>query len=158
MTDTIADQMTGAEALVGTLANNGVTAGTSEMHLATALDKEPRIRSILCLFEGVATGAADGFGRVSGKPAMTLLHLGAGYLNAGANIHNAGRANTPMVNVIGAHAVPHMKNEEPLTSNIIGLAGPNSGWIKSADKVSDTGTLASEAFAASNGPKPGPDS
>lgn len=161
MTDTIADQMTGAEALVGTLANNGVTAcfanpGTSEMHLVTALDKEPRIRSVLCLFEGVATGAADGFGRVSGRPAMTLLHLGAGYLNAGANIHNAGRANTPMVNVIGDHAVPHLKYDAPLTSNIIGLAGPNSGWIKSADKVSDTGTLASEAFAASYGPKPGP--
>lgn len=156
-----AAQMTGAEALVGTLADNGVTAcfanpGTSEMHLVTALDKEPRIRSVLCLFEGVATGAADGFARVTGTPAMTLLHLGAGYLNAGANIHNAGRATSPMVNVIGDHAVPHLKYDAPLTSDIIGLAGPNSGWIKSADKVGDTGKLASEAFAASFGPKPGP--
>lgn len=126
------------------------------MHLVTALDGEPRIRSVLCLFEGVATGAADGFARVAGVPAMTLLHLGAGYLNGGANIHNAGRANSPMINVIGDHAVPHLKYDAPLTSNIMGLAGPNSGWIKSADRVEDTGKLASEAFAASYGPKAGP--
>jgi len=153
--------MTGAEALVGTLADHGVTAcfanpGTSEMHLVTALDSEPRIRSVLCLFEGVTTGAADGFARVSGKPAMTLLHLGAGYLNAGANIHNAGRANSPMINVIGDHAVPHLKYDAPLTSNIRGLAGPNSLWIKSADKVETTGLLAAEAYAASFGPERGP--
>ncbi|MEL6691564.1 MAG: acetolactate synthase large subunit [Pseudomonadota bacterium] len=153
--------MTGAQALVGTLAEHGVTAcfanpGTSEMHLVTALDGEPRIRSVLCLFEGVATGAADGYARVAGTPAMTLLHLGAGYLNAGANIHNAGRANTPMINVIGDHAVPHLKYDAPLTSDIVGLAGPNSRWIKSANKVGQTGTLAAEAYAASFGPKPGP--
>ncbi len=161
MTETADQTMTGAQALVATLADNGVTAcfanpGTSEMHLVTALDGEPRIRSVLCLFEGAATGAADGFGRVSGVPAMTLLHLGAGYLNGGANIHNAGRANTPMVNVIGDHAVAHLKYDAPLTSDIIGLAGPNSGWIKSADTVGATGKLAAEAFAASYGPKPGP--
>jgi len=155
------DTLTGAQALVATLADNGVTAcfanpGTSEMHLVTALDGEPRIRSVLCLFEGVATGAADGYARISGVPAMTLLHLGAGYMNAGANIHNAGRANTPMINVIGDHAVPHLKYDAPLTSNIMGLAGPNSRWIKSADKVEDTGALATEAFTASFGPKPGP--
>ncbi|MDJ0921477.1 MAG: acetolactate synthase large subunit [Henriciella sp.] len=153
--------LTGAQALVATLADNGVGAcfanpGTSEMHLVTALDGEPRIRSVLCLFEGVATGAADGYARVTGLPAMTLLHLGAGYLNAGANIHNAGRANTPMINVIGDHAVPHLKYDAPLTSDILGLAAPNSAWIKSADKVADTGKLASEAFAASFGPKPAP--
>lgn len=161
MSEQQTETMTGAEALVGTLADHGVTAcfanpGTSEMHLVTALDGEPRIRSVLCLFEGVATGAADGFARVSGKPAMTLLHLGAGYLNAGANIHNAGRANSPMINVIGDHAVPHLKFDAPLTSDIRGLAGPNSLWIKSADKVTDTGKLAAEAYAASFGPKPGP--
>ena len=161
MDDGPSDKMTGAEALVATLADHGVSAcfanpGTSEMHLVTALDGEPRIRSVLCLFEGVATGAADGYARVSGIPAMTLLHLGAGYLNAGANIHNAGRARTPMVNVIGDHAVPHLKYDAPLTSDIRGLAGPNSLWIKSADKVGDTGKLAAEAFAASYGPKPGP--
>jgi acetolactate synthase-1/2/3 large subunit len=161
MSEQEAQKMTGAQALVGTLADHGVTAcfanpGTSEMHLVTALDGEPRIRSVLCLFEGVATGAADGFARVTGTPAMTLLHLGAGYLNAGANIHNAGRANTPMVNVIGDHAVPHLKYDAPLTSDIVGLAGPNSRWIKSANKVEQTGELAAEAFAASFGPKPGP--
>ncbi|MCL4147530.1 UNVERIFIED_CONTAM: hypothetical protein GTU68_031352 [Idotea baltica] len=153
--------MTGAEAIVGTLANHGVTAcfanpGTSEMHLVTALDHEPRIHSVLCLFEGVATGAADGYARISGTPAMTLLHLGAGYLNAGANIHNAKRAHTPMINVIGDHAVPHLRYDAPLTSNIIGLVGPNSVWVKSVDKVGDAGKLASEAFAASYGPAPGP--
>ncbi len=159
MTDT--SNMTGAEALVATLADHGVTAcfanpGTSEMHLVTALDKETRIRSVLCLFEGIATGAADGFARVSGMPAMTLLHLGAGYLNAGANIHNAKRANTPMINVIGDHAVDHIKYDAPLTSDIIGLAGPNSLWIKAAKAVESTGKLASEAWAASFGPQPGP--
>ncbi len=153
--------MTGAEALVSTLADHGVTAcfanpGTSEMHLVTALDREPRIRSVLCLFEGVATGAADGYARVTGRPAMTLLHLGAGFLNGGANIHNAKRAWTPMINVIGDHAVPHLRYDAPLTSNIMGLAGPNSVWIKSADHVSVTGDLAAEAWAASFGPVPGP--
>ena len=159
MTDT--SSLTGAEALVTTLADHGVTAcfanpGTSEMHLVTALDREPRIRSVLCLFEGVATGAADGFARISGGPAMTLLHLGAGYLNAGANIHNAKRAHSPMVNVIGDHAVPHLKYDAPLTSDIVGLAGPNSNWIKAAKTATSTGDLASEAWAASFGPAPGP--
>ena len=114
MADSETTTMTGADALVYTLADHGVTAcfanpGTSEMHLVTALDRETRINSVLCLFEGVATGAADGYGRVKGEPAMTLLHLGAGYLNGGANIHNAKRAKTPMVNVIGDHAVDHRK-------------------------------------------------
>ncbi len=153
--------MTGAEALVATLADHGVTAcfanpGTSEMHLVTALDREPRIRSVLCLFEGVATGAADGHARLTGMPAMTLLHLGAGYMNGGANIHNARRAFSPMINVIGDHAVAHLRYDAPLTSNIIGLAGPNSAWIKSVDRVADAGPLASEAWAASFGPAPGP--
>ncbi|MFN7054160.1 acetolactate synthase large subunit [Hyphomonas sp.] len=160
-TGAAATTLTGAEALVSTLADHGVTAcfanpGTSEMHLVTALDREPRIRSVLCLFEGVATGAADGYARVTGTPAMTLLHLGAGFLNAGANIHNAKRAYSPMINVIGDHAVPHLRYDAPLTSNIMGLAGPNSVWIKSADRVGDTGALAAEAWAASFGPAPGP--
>ena len=95
MTET--KSVTGAEAIIGSLADCGVAAcfanpGTSEMHLVTALDREPRIRSVLCLFEGVATGAADGYARMSGVPALTLLHLGPGYLNGGANIHNGRRA------------------------------------------------------------------
>ena len=161
MADSETTTMTGADALVSTLADHGVTAcfanpGTSEMHLVTALDRETRINSVLCLFEGVATGAADGYGRVKGEPAMTLLHLGAGYLNGGANIHNAKRAKTPMVNVIGDHAVDHRKYDAPLNSDIMGLAGPNSIWIKSADSVGATGKLAAEAWAASFGPEPGP--
>ncbi|MEM1151579.1 MAG: acetolactate synthase large subunit [Pseudomonadota bacterium] len=154
-------QMTGAEALVGTLADAGVDAcfanpGTSEMHLVTALDREPRIQSVLCLFEGVATGAADGYARAHGKPAMTLLHLGAGYLNAGANIHNARRAHTPMINVIGDHATYHTRYDAPLTSDITGMAGPNSVWIKSIDTPARAGDLAMEAFAATHAPLPGP--
>jgi acetolactate synthase-1/2/3 large subunit len=153
--------VTGAEAIIGTLAECGVTAcfanpGTSEMHLVTALDREPRIKSVLCLFEGVATGAADGFARMSGVPALTLLHLGPGYLNGGANIHNARRAYQPVVNLIGDHAVTHRAYDAPLASDIAGLAGPNSRWLKSVDRVADAGVLAAEAFSASYGPPPGP--
>ncbi|MBI1339997.1 acetolactate synthase large subunit [bacterium] len=153
--------MTGAEAVVGTLAECGVTAcfanpGTSEMHLVTALDREPRIRSVLCLFEGVATGAADGFARMTGSPAMTLLHLGPGFMNGGANIHNARRAHSPMVNVIGDHAVSHRGVDAPLASDIAGIAGPNSRWVRSAEKSQDAGRRAVEAFLASLGPPPGP--
>ncbi len=153
--------LTGAEAVVSTLADLGVSAcfanpGTSEMHLVTALDGEPRIRSVLCLFEGVATGAADGFARIAGDPAMTLLHLGPGYLNGGANIHNARRAGAPMVNVIGDHAISHQRYDAPLASDITGLAAPNSLWIKSIDKVQDAGRLTADAWAASFGPRPGP--
>lgn len=161
MSEQLEHDMTGAEALIATLADNGVQAcfanpGTSEMHLVSALDEEPRIRSVLCLFEGVASGAADGFARMTGTPALTLLHLGPGYLNAGANIHNALKAGTPMINLIGDHAVPHLQYEAPLTSDILALAGPNSVWIKSVESAQTTGTTAAEAYAASLGPKPGP--
>ena len=154
-------EMTGAEAIIGSLADCGVAAcfanpGTSEMHLVTALDREPRIRSVLCLFEGVATGAADGYARMAGVPALTLLHLGPGYLNAGANIHNARRAYVPMINLIGDHAVTHRQYDAPLASDIAGLARPNSRWLKSVDRVSEAGQLAVEAFEASFGPPPGP--
>lgn len=161
MSETKPGTETGAQSLVGTLADLGVTAcfanpGTSEMHLVTALDSEPRIRSVLALFEGVATGAADGYARISGMPAMTLLHLGPGYLNGGANIHNAKRARTPMINVIGDHATYHQRYDAPLASDITGLAGPNSAWIKSVDSAGDAGKLAAEAWTASFGPAPGP--
>lgn len=152
---------TGAQAVLSTLADCGVEVcfanpGTSEMHLVTALDSEPRIRPVLCLFEGVATGAADGFARMTGKPALTLLHLGPGYLNGGANIHNAKRAFSPMINLIGDHALDHRSLDAPLASDIAGLAGPNSIWLKSADALEQTGELAAEAYAASFGPAPGP--
>src|SRR5579875_491590 len=92
--------MNGAEAILSTLADNGVEVcfanpGTSEMQMVSAFDREPRVRPVLCLFEGVATGAADGYGRMAGKPAAALLHLGAGLANGGANLHNARRAATP---------------------------------------------------------------
>lgn len=161
MADSAATGLTGAEALVSTLADHGVTAcfanpGTSEMHLVTAFDREPRIRSVLCLFEGVATGAADGFARMSGTPAMTLLHLGPGYQNGGANVHNARRARSPMINVIGDHATGHRRHDAPLASDIVSLVAPNCHWVKFVDKVGDAGRLAAEAFAASYGPAPGP--
>lgn len=157
----MSQSLTGAEAIVGTLADCGVAAcfanpGTSEMHLVAALDKEPRIRSVLCLFEGVATGAADGYARMTGKPALTLLHLGPGYLNAGANIHNARRAYMPMVNLIGDHAISHRDLDAPLASDIATLATPNSRWLETVERVEDAGRLAAEAYAASFGPPAGP--
>jgi acetolactate synthase-1/2/3 large subunit len=148
--------MNGADALITTLADNGVTAcfanpGTSEMQFVAALDREPRMRSILCLFEGVATGAADGYGRMTGAPACTLLHLGPGYANGAANLHNARRAFTPIVNVIGDHAVDHRQYDAPLNSDIAALARPNSLWVGSADSADAVGPLAAEAVAASFG-------
>ena len=152
--------MNGADAVIATLADNGVEAcfanpGTSEMQFVTALDREPRVRPVLCLFEGVATGAADGYGRMAGKPAVTLLHLGAGYTNGAANLHNARRAYTPIVNVIGDHATYHRKFDAPLTSDIAGLAGPNSLWLKAAETADNAADLAAEAVAASYGPPGG---
>jgi acetolactate synthase-1/2/3 large subunit len=152
--------MNGADALIETLADNGVTAcfanpGTSEMQFVTALDREPRMRSVLCLFEGVATGAADGYGRMAGVPACTLLHLGAGYANGGANLHNARRANTPVVNIVGDHATYHRQYDAPLNSDIAGWAAPNSLWVKSAETADEVGPLAAEAVAASYGPPGG---
>lgn len=148
--------MNGADALITTLADNGVTAcfanpGTSEMQFVSALDREPRMRSVLCLFEGVATGAADGYGRMAGRPACTLLHLGAGYANGGANLHNARRAATPLVNVIGDHATYHRQYDAPLNSDIAGWAAPNSLWVKSAESADEVGPLAAEAVQASFG-------
>ena len=144
----------GADALVRTLADCGVDAcfanpGTSEMHLVTALDREPRIRSVLCLFEGVATGAADGYARVAGKPAMTLLHLGPGYLNGAANLHDARRAFSPVINVVGAHATYPRALEAPLTSDIEGLTKPLSAWTGVVMDKAEAGAKAAEAFAAS---------
>ncbi len=142
----------GANALVETLANCGVThcfanPGTSEMHLVKALDNEPRIKSVLCLFEGVATGAADGFARMSGTPAMTLLHLGPGYGNALANIHNAMRAYSPMINVIGDHATYHRYLDAPLTSDIETLVKPHSSYIGAVETPAIAGDVAIKAYS-----------
>src|SRR5207253_1200279 len=112
--------------------------GTTEMPLVAALDTVKGMRPVLAVFEGVCTGAADGYARMSGKPAMTLLHLGPGLANGLANLHNARRANSPVVNVIGDHATWHLAADAPLTSDIVSLASPMSGWVrssKSADAV-----------------------
>jgi acetolactate synthase-1/2/3 large subunit len=153
--------MNGADALLATLADNGVEAcfanpGTSEMQFVTALDRESRIRAVLGLFEGVVTGAADGYARMAGKPAVTLLHLGPGYANGAANLHNARRAATPIVNVIGDHATYHRQYDAPLTSDIPALAAPNSRWVKMAESADGAADLAAEAVQASFGPPGGP--
>ena len=152
--------MNGADAMLATLADNGVEVcfanpGTSEMQFVTALDREPRVRPVLGLFEGVVTGAADGYGRMAGKPAVTLLHLGPGYTNGAANLHNARRAGTPIVNVIGDHATYHRQYDAPLNSDIPGLAGPNSRWLKMAESPDHAAQLAAEAVHASFGPPGG---
>ncbi|MBI1200022.1 MAG: acetolactate synthase large subunit [Phenylobacterium sp.] len=153
--------MNGADALISTLVANEVTAcfanpGTSEMQFVAALDGVPAMRPVLCQFEGVATGAADGYGRIAEKPACTLLHLGPGYGNGVANLHNARRAFTPIVNVIGDHATYHRQYDAPLNSDIATLVKPNSIWAKSADSPDAVAGLAAEAVAASYGPPGGP--
>lgn len=153
--------MNGADALISTLVANEVTAcfanpGTSEMQFVAALDGVPAMRPVLCLFEGVATGAADGYGRIADKPACTLLHLGPGYGNGVANLHNARRAFTPIVNVVGDHATYHRQYDAPLNSDIATLVAPNSIWVKSADSAAEVAATTAEAVAASYGPPGGP--
>src|ERR1700761_5142162 len=130
-----ATEMNGAESLVSTLVDHGVdicfaNPGTSEMHFLAALGGNEKMRSVLCLFEGVATGAADGWYRMKDTPASTLLHLGPGLANGLANIHNAKRASSGMVNIIGEHSASHLKYDPPLTSDIEGLARPLSHWVR----------------------------
>ncbi|HEY8574202.1 acetolactate synthase large subunit [Phenylobacterium sp.] len=153
--------MNGADALISTLVANDVTAcfanpGTSEMQFVAALDRKPEMRPVLCLFEGVATGAADGYGRIAEKPACTLLHLGPGYGNGLANLHNARRAFTPVVNVVGDHATYHRQYDAPLNSDIPSIVAANSLWVRSADTPDSVAGLAAEAVAASFGPPAGP--
>lgn len=146
--------MNGAESLVATLVQSGVTTcfsnpGTSEMHFVAATDKIDGMRTVLCLFEGVATGAADGYGRMSDLPAATLLHLGPGLANGLANLHNARRASTPIVNIVGDHATYHGQYDAPLTSDIKGFAEPVSGWIHSSSSAKTVATDGARAVAAS---------
>ena len=145
--------MNGAESLLQTLVACGVEVcftnpGTSEMHFVAALDKQDGMRSVLGLFEGVVTGAADGYARMSGKPACTLLHLGPGLANGLANLHNARRARVPLVNVVGDHATYHRKLDAPLTSNIAGFAEPVSGWIRASESSYDVAADGAAAVAA----------
>src|SRR6202051_909250 len=125
--------MTGAEILLQTLAANGVDTcfmnpGTSEMHFVAALDRVKDVRGVLCLFEGVCSGAADGYGRMLGKPASTLLHLGPGLANALANLHNARKARTPIVNIVGEHSTGHLRYDAPLSADIEAFARTVSGY------------------------------
>ena len=115
--------MNGAESMLQTLLNAGVEVcfanpGTSEMHMVSAIGKDQSMRSVLGLFEGVCSGAADGYARIAGKPALTLLHLGPGLSNASANLHNAKKAFSPVINLIGDHATYHKKYDAPLNSDI----------------------------------------
>ncbi len=149
--------MNGAEALVRTLAASGIEVcfanpGTSEMHFVSALDGVADMRAILCLFEGVATGAADGYGRMKGKPAATLLHLGPGLGNGIANLHNARRAATPIVNIVGDHATYHAQYDAPLASDIEGLASPVSGWVHASQSALQAAADGARACAAAIGP------
>src|ERR1700720_3050307 len=126
--------MNGAESLVRTLIAGGVKTcftnpGTSEMHIVAALDGMPEMRCVLGLFEGVVTGAADGYGRMAGKPAATLLHLGPGLANGLANLHNARKARTPMLNIVGDHATYHLEYDAPLASDVQAVARPFSDWV-----------------------------
>ena len=126
--------MNGAESLVRTLLAGGVdicftNPGTSEMHFVAALDHVPGMRCVLGLFEGVVTGAADGYYRMAERPASTLLHLGPGLANGLANLHNARKAHSGIVNVVGDHAVHHIQHDAPLTSDIEGVARPMSDWV-----------------------------
>ena len=146
--------MNGAQALINTLVDGGVDVcfanpGTSEMHFVAALDDVPRMRGVLTLFEGVATGAADGYARLAGRPAAVLLHLGPGLGNGLANLHNARRAHIPMVVVVGDHATYHKKYDAPLESDIDALAGTVSGWVRRTMETADVSTDAAEAVTVS---------
>lgn len=149
--------MDGAQALMRTAADAGVTAcfanpGTTEMQLVAALDSEPRIRPVLGLFEGVVTGAADGFARMAGVPALTILHLGPGFANGLANLHNARRARTPVVNLVGDHATWHRDADAPLTSDIESLARPMSGWVRTSHHADHLAADMADALAAALDP------
>jgi acetolactate synthase-1/2/3 large subunit len=149
----MSEPMNGAESLVRTLLAGGVDVcftnpGTSEMHFVAALDKVPGMRCVLGLFEGVVTGAADGYYRMLDKPASTLLHLGPGLANGLANLHNAKKASSGIVNIVGEHATYHIAHDAPLTSDIEGVARPMSHWVKTSPSsrgIAKDGALAIEA-------------
>jgi len=149
--------MNAAESLLRTAHAAGVdlclaNPGTTEMPLVAALDAVPGVRAVLCLFEGVCTGAADGYGRMTGRPALTLLHLGPGFANGIANLHNARRARSPVVNLIGDQASWHLEHDAPLTSDIVSLARPVSGWVRTTERADKMADDVADAIAAASGP------
>src|SRR5688500_18833696 len=140
----------GAETLVHTLVASSVDVcfanpGTSEMHFVGALDRIPQMRCVLGLFEGVVTGAADGYYRIADKPAATLLHLAPGLGNGFANLHNAKKARSGIVNIVGEHATHHLKHDAPLTADIAGIARPVSHWVHT---VASARSLAADCATA----------
>jgi acetolactate synthase I/II/III large subunit len=147
---------TGADRLLEAAAAGGVQVcfanpGTTEMPVVAALDRQPALRAILCLFEGVCTGAADGYGRMTGRPALTLLHLGPGFANGIANLHNARRARSPIVNLIGDHATWHRECGAPLATDIASLARPVSDWYREAAAPGTLEADMAEAVACAAG-------
>src|SRR6266436_4257255 len=151
--------MNGAESLVRTLVAGGVDVcfsnpGTSEMHFVAALDRVEGMRCVLGLFEGVMTGAADGYFRMKGTPASTLLHLGPGLANGLANLHNAKKAHSGIVNIVGQHAVYHIGYNAPLTSDIEGLARPMSEWVRTSPDAKSVSADGAAAIAAAKSSPP----
>ncbi len=151
--------MNGAESLIRTLVDAGVdhcfaNPGTSEMHLVQAIDGTTGMRPVLCLFEGVCSGAADGYARMTGRPAVTLLHLGAGFGNATANLHNARRAGSPIINLVGDHARHHVAFDAPLTSDIEGIARPFSAWVRTSRSAMGLARDGADAVTAALTPHP----
>jgi acetolactate synthase-1/2/3 large subunit len=149
--------MNGAESLVRTMVAGGVdmcftNPGTSEMHFVAALDRVDGMRCVLCLFEGVTSGAADGYYRMTDRPASTLLHLGPGLGNALANLHNLKKARSGVLNVVGEHATYHRQYDAPLTSDIEGIARPVSHWVKTSMSARDVARDGAEAIAAAMAP------
>ena len=152
-THEVSKSMNGAESLIRSLLAGGVETcftnpGTSEIHLVAALDHVPEMRCVLGLFEGVVTGAADGYARMAEKPACTLLHLGPGLGNGLANLHNASRAHVPVVNIVGQHATYHLPHDTPLNSDIEGIARPYSKWLRTLQSPAEASRDAAEALAA----------
>lgn len=149
--------MNGAESLIRTLVDNGVDTcftnpGTSEMHFVAALDQVPEMRAVLALFEGVATGAADGYARMTDKPAATLLHLGSGLGNGLANLHNARKGKVPVINIVGDHATYHVQYDALLQSDIETVARNVSPWVWTSQSTEELGADAAEAIEVASGP------
>lgn len=147
--------MNGAEALIRTLLKAGIDTcfanpGTSEMHLVAALDRAPGMRCVLGLFEGTVTGAADGYARMAEKPAATLLHLGPGFANGMANLHNAKKARTPVINIVGEHATHHRQYDAPLSADIAAIVAPVSDFILCCERTQDVGNDVARAIAAAS--------
>jgi len=146
--------MNGAERLLETLVASGVEVcfanpGTSEMQLVSAIGSNERMRAVLCLFEGVVSGAADGYARMTGRPALTLLHVGSGFSNSMANQHNARRAHVPLVNIVGDHASWHLQYDTPLTSDVPAHAKICSDWVRVSESADDLALSGAKAVQAS---------